>query len=305
MRNEFLHELERQATKNDKVFLVVGDLGYGVVDSFADRLPKQFLNAGVAEQSMIGISAGLAMSGYRPYVYSIANFPTFRALEQIRNDLCYDKKPVTIVSVGVGLAYGTLGYTHHAVEDISIMRSLPIRVISPADLNEAISALRYCLNADEPIYVRLGKSGEPQIHDAPPKSIVSGLFVRTGSDAVIAATGAIVAECISAADLLLTIGISVSVVSCPTIKPLDASWLVGMPQQQKLFTVEEHMLPGGFGSAVLEVVNDLDLDIKVSRLGLRTEFIAKLGSQQYLREIHGIDSQSIFTYIRNSLSNEI
>ncbi len=169
MRDAFVKKLTEKAADDPSIMLLVGDLGFGVVADFGETYPRQFLNCGVAEQSMVGIAAGMAAAGRRPFVYSIANFPTLRPLEQIRNDVCYHGLGVTIVSVGAGLAYGSLGYTHHAVEDISILRSLPgMRVFSPADAIECRAAVDEILATPGPAYLRLGKNKEPLMHEAPP-----------------------------------------------------------------------------------------------------------------------------------------
>jgi transketolase len=160
MRTAFIDELVVQARCNPRIFLVVGDLGYSVVESFASEFPNRYLNAGIAEQNMTGIAAGLASEGYHVFTYSIANFPTLRCIEQIRNDICYHKLPVTIVAVGAGLAYGNLGYSHHAVQDIGIMRTMPgLNIFSPSDPGEACQAVRWLSENPRPSYLRLGKAG--------------------------------------------------------------------------------------------------------------------------------------------------
>ena len=163
MRNIFIDELSELAKFDERIFLVVGDLGYGVTEPFENQFPNRFLNVGIAEQNMIGFAAGLARSGYKVFVYSIANFPTFRCLEQIRNDLCYEQLDVTVVSVGAGFSYGVLGYSHFAIEDIGIMRTLPnMQVLSPSDSNEVRSLLKYAISTESPKYLRLGKENNPK-----------------------------------------------------------------------------------------------------------------------------------------------
>lgn len=294
MRDAFVSELLLAARRDPTIMLVVGDLGYGVVDGFADELPTQFLNAGVAEQNMVGVAAGLASCGYRVFVYSIANFPTLRALEQIRNDVCYHGLDVTIVSVGAGVSYGTLGYTHHAVEDISIMRVLPgMRVLCPADPLEARAAVHEVLNAPGPAYVRLGKNGEPTLRDRMPESLAQIHHLRRGGDALIIGVGAVVGECLIAADILQAKGIDVAVASCPAIAPMDSSWLDECGSSALIITVEEHRLPGGFGSAVLEEVAHRSSGIETLRLGLNDTKLSVIGSGSFLRQVHGLDAPSI------------
>jgi transketolase len=228
MRNAFIAELTILAASDPRIMLIVGDLGYGVVDEFAKTMPEQFLNAGVAEQNMIGVAAGLASVGRKVFVYSIANFPTFRALEQIRNDICYHGLDVTVVAVGAGVAYGAHGYTHHAVEDISIMRALPdMTVLSPADPLEAKLVARFAVENSGPKYVRLGKNGESDLHtpDLLNSKLVSPLVVRQGADLTIASTGAIASECRMAAEILEESGIKTQVLTFPIIKPFPQEWV--------------------------------------------------------------------------------
>jgi transketolase len=302
MRDAFVIELLSVARQDPNIMLIVGDLGYGVVDEFARALPDQFLNAGVAEQNMVGMAAGLATSGYRVFVYSIANFPTLRALEQIRNDVCYHDLNVTIVSVGAGVSYGTLGYSHHAVEDISIMRALPnMRVLCPADSLEAKAAVHDVLAHSGPAYVRLGKSGEPIIHVEIPTTLTCPIRIGTGSDVLLIGTGAVVAECVEAAKILAKSGLSVGTLSCPTVKPMDTTWLNDVPQTVFLVTVEEHTLDGGFGSAVLEQTNALSRPRRVLRIGLKNRFQSQVGSQGYLRSLHGLDAAQIAETVLDGL----
>lgn len=287
MRDAFIEELTLQAKLNPGIILVVGDLGFGVVDEFARELPQQFVNAGVSEQMMIGLAAGLATAGHQVFVYSIANFPTMRCLEQIRNDVAYNALDVTIVSVGAGLAYGVLGYTHHAVEDIAVMRALPrIRVLSPADPVEARQCVSDCLRFSGPKYVRLGKSGECVLHEpaAVLGDLTEPLLLRPGSEIVIAATGSVARQCLLAAELLSSYGLEAQVWSVPTIRPFPINWLRNIVSTRLLITVEEHVREGGFGSALLEAANDLSLSLNVRRLGLSGIPPRVVGTADYLRE---------------------
>lgn len=301
MRDAFIAELLDVARNDPSIMLVVGDLGFGVVDTFARELPWQFLNAGVAEQNMMGMAAGLASTGFTVFVYSIANFPTLRAVEQIRNDVCYHDLDVKVVSVGAGMSYGTLGYTHHAVEDITILRALPnIRVMCPADPHEARAAVGACLEHSGPAYVRLGKNGEPALHGSRPQSLSVPLTLRAGNDVVLLGVGAVVGECLAAAELLSADGVSAQVVSCPTVKPLDAAWVAEL-SGRLVVTVEEHTRPGGFGSTVLEVVNDCNAQVTVMRLGTRDDRMSEIGSGDYLRARHGLNGASIAEAVRSRL----
>ena len=301
MRNTFIEQLLVEALDDPRIMLVVGDLGYGVVDEFASRLPAQFLNAGVAEQNMVGVAAGLAASGYQVYVYSIANFPSLRAIEQIRNDVCYHNLDVKIVSVGAGLAYGNLGYSHHAIEDVSITRPLPrLVVVTPADPAEATAAVRFAHMHRGPMYIRLGKNGEPLLHpDGEGVTIDQPLQMRSGSDVTLLGTGAVLVECLAAAEILGESGTSCEVWSVPLIRPLKDEWLASMPDDVLMVTVEEHVLEGGFGSAVLERLNDTGLVRPVLRIGVCQPVTGSTGDVHYLRRSHGLDAESIAERVRH------
>lgn len=295
MRDAFVDELLTLARMDSAVMLVVGDLGYGVVDTFARELPDQFLNAGVAEQNMVSMAAGLASTGYRVFVYSIANFPTLRALEQIRNDVCYHELDVTIVSVGAGVSYGALGYTHHAVEDIAIMRALPaMTVVCPADPPEARVAARDAARIPGPRYIRLGKNGERVLHADPTfETLEQPLLLRHGSDVFMLATGSIASQCMEAADLLMKLGIDAGVVSCPTVSPLDQSLVALLTRGIPVVSVEEHLSSGGFGSALLELANNAGVSLNLKRIALSDGGRSLLGSAEFLRASRGLSPDSI------------
>ena len=290
MRDAFVKKLHEKAG-DDPSIMLVGDLGFGVVADFGQTYPRQFLNCGVAEQSMVGIAAGMAASGRRPFVYSIANFPTLRPLEQIRNDVCYHGLGVTIVSVGAGLAYGSLGYTHHAVEDISILRSLPgMRVYSPADAFECRAAVDAILADPSPAYLRLGKNKEPLMHDEQP-DLADGapIVIRDGNDVTVVVAGPVIVQALEVADQLAEVGISVRVVSCPVIKPLNAEALRGTADGTVgIVTLEEHTVMGGFGSAVLEAFAVRGWRTPILPLGLDDAATHIIGGQEWLRERAGL-----------------
>jgi transketolase len=291
MRDAFVRKLTEAAADDPGIMLLVGDLGFGVVAGFGEAYPRQFLNCGVAEQSMVGIAAGMASAGRRPFVYSIANFPTLRPLEQIRNDVCYHGLGVTLVSVGAGLAYGSLGYTHHAVEDISILRSLPgMRVYSPADAMECRAAVDEILADPSPAYLRLGKNKEPLMHEAPPDlSRGEPLVVRQGTDVTVLVAGPIIVQALEVADLLAETGLSVRVASCPVIKPLNAEAVRAAAEGTAgIVTLEEHTVMGGFGSAVLEAFAVRGWRTPILPLGLADAATHIIGSQEWLRERAGL-----------------
>ena len=220
MRNAFLETLLELAEQDERIVFITGDLGYGVVEQFRERRPKQFLNAGVAEQNMTGVAAGMAMSGKIVFTYSIANFPTLRCLEHVRNDVCYHDANVKIVSVGGGLSYGALSVTHHAVEDLGVMRCLPnLVVVAPGDPVETRLATRAVAAHPGPCYLRLGKAGEPTVHEQPPEfALGKAIVFRPGSDLTLISTGGMLATASRAAERLAGEGIDTRVLSMHTLE---------------------------------------------------------------------------------------
>ena len=263
MRNAFAQELVELAEEDERIVLLSGDIGNRLFDPYKEKFGDRFLNCGVAEANMIGVAAGLALKGFRPITYTIASFGTLRCLEQIRVDLCYHNLPVTIVGVGAGLSYASLGYTHHANEDIAILRSLPnMKVVCPSDPWETRSALRASLAQEGPTYLRLGKKGEPEIHSEKPHfEIGKGLPIQDGDDVCILSVGTVMPIVLEAAKALEAQGISVKVVSFHTVKPLDENLLSEMLRSSRLvLSVEEHSAIGGAGSAISEWLVSQQLD---------------------------------------------
>jgi len=253
VRNAFVAELCRAARDDPSLWLLAGDLGYSVLEPFIEEFPERYLNVGVAEQNMIGVAAGMALSGQRVVVYSIVNFATLRCFEQIRNDVVYHGLPVTIVGVGGGFAYGGQGYTHHGLEDLAVMKSLnAIDVAAPADAHETQLVVNAALRHDGPTYIRLGKAGEPAVYQHPPVQVRGDMIaLRDGEDALIIATGGLVAEALMAADMLSSEGLAVGVRSMPWLAPFDdASIRHAAGQFPLIVTAEEATASGGLGSAV-------------------------------------------------------
>lgn len=300
MRNTFANELLNRAQKDSSILLLTGDLGFGVLDKFQEKLPKQFFNCGVAEQSMMGMAAGLAATGFRPFVYSIGNFPTLRCLEQIRNDVCYMQNPVTIVSVGAGFGYGSQGYSHHAIEDISIMRTLPdVDIFLPGDEHEVRLSLELILESKRPAYLRLGKGGEKAFHSDNLPISRSPIRIREAGDVVICSAGAIGFEAIEATRQLALEGIEVSMVSVPVLDYESVADFLRKSEGLSIISVEENVLAGGFGSYLLEVSNSINLNSKIHRLGVHNPTSLKVGSQSFLRQQSQIDMHSIISCVRN------
>lgn len=297
MRSAFIKALVELAERDPRIVLIVGDLGFGLLEPFAARFPDRFINAGVAEQNMTGIAVGMALSGAIVFTYSIGNFPTLRCLEQIRNDVCYHNANVKIVSVGAGLAYGALGASHHSTEDIAIVRALPnMTVVCAADPVETRMATQAVAVLNGPAYVRLGRSGEPLVHEGPITfQIGKAIRVADGDDVTLIATGAMVHEAVQAADDLRRNGICTRVLSMHTLKPLDESAIISaMNETAAIVTVEEHSIIGGLGSAVAEVLAERSAcPIPFKRLALPSRFVSTVGSQGYLKELYSLSVRGI------------
>lgn len=291
MRNAFIQELCALAMQNKKIVLVVGDLGYSVVEPFETAFPDRFFNAGVAEQNMTGLAAGLASEGHHVFTYSIANFPTFRCAEQLRNDVAYHGLPVTVVSVGGGLAYGNLGYSHHAVQDYALLRTLPgLSIAAPGCPMEVRACLRHLTANPGPSYLRLGKAGEPAQHAAPPP-LVPGRWLRVGGPLearrVLLSTGAALA---AALDWSRQPGYEdYAVYSLPlwgmSSKGVQAAQIQNFDQ---VIALEDHLSDGGFGSWLLEAASATGLAGRVQLRGLDAAVCGMVGSQAALNRAGGL-----------------
>ncbi len=301
MRNAFINELIKLAEKNEKIFLIVGDLGFGVIEEFERKFPKQFLNAGVAEQNMMGMAAGLASAGYQIFVYSIGNFPTFRCLEQIRNDVCYEELNVTIVSIGAGLSYGTLGYSHHTIDDIGVMNSLPgMTIYSPADSIETRLALDSSMSIKTPKYFRLGKSGEPNVFTSTQSKFPGWTPLANGERLLLLTTGSITAEALRAVNVLQRDRINISLRAIPVLKPFqfDKKYIQNFKQ---ILVVEEHSISGGLGSIVGEQIALNGMSVNLVKLGIPDLVHHEIGSQEYLRSFFGISAEGIVSKVKEML----
>ena len=303
MRTAFIETLTELAEKNERIVLVVGDLGFGVVTDFAKKFPKQYINAGVAEQNMTGLSAGLALCGKSVFTYSIANFPTLRCIEQIRNDVCYHNANVKIVAVGGGFAYGALGATHHATEDLSVLRAMPnLILLAPGDPVETRAATRAAARVDGPVYLRLGRAGEPVVHAGEIDFRLGKAIVTRdhGTDGTLISTGGMLYTAVGVADRLAKGGIRLRVLSMHTLKPLDVRAIHKAAEQTgALLTLEEHSVLGGLGTAVAEVLAEsITEPVRFLRLGLPPVFTKEVGNQEHLKKYHRLDSDSVAATIR-------
>lgn len=298
MRNAFAAEVTDLALADPRVVLLSGDIGNRLFDKFRDKCPDRFYNCGVAEANMMTVAAGMALSGLRPIVYTITPFVTTRCLEQIRVDVCYHEAPVTIVGVGGGLSYASLGPTHHSCEDIALLRALPnMQVVCPADAVEVRLTMRSAIDRPYPCYVRLGKKGEEVIHKTPPASFEIGkaITIRDGRDVCLLSTGNMLPETLHAATKLAHEGISAHVASFHTVKPLDEAYLADVFKRYTLVcTIEEHSRLCGFGSAVAEWVCDQPRQrATLCRFGTPDAFLHESGEQEYARERTGLSAEHI------------
>ncbi|MGC9219480.1 MAG: transketolase family protein [Athalassotoga sp.] len=296
MRKAFVRKLTELTLINKDIYLLTGDLGFSVFDEFKERFPNNFINMGVSEANMIGTAAGMAMRGKQVFVYSIIPFVTFRVLEQIRNDLCLQKLPVKIVGVGEGITYGTSGPTHHSIEDIGVMSSLPnMKVISPADPIEVEELVEQTLDLDSPCYIRLGKSGEENVNSPDVNlKIGKGNVLRKGKDIAIISTGNMVSTSLKVSEELEKAGIDPMVVSMHTIKPLDEALLKQIAEKfEHLIVIEEHIYSCGLGSRIAFYYSQENIKIKTKYIGLPDKFVDAVGKQDFLRSKYGLDPESI------------
>ncbi len=305
MRAVFNKELLEIAKKDPRIHMVLADIGYGEIEPFRDTFPERYYNVGVAEQNMTGVACGIAMEGNIAVTYSIANFPTLRCLEQIRNDVCYHNANVKIVIIGGGVSYGALGMSHHSTEDLAIMRALPNIVVEvPCDNYEAIAATHAMIEHNGPFYYRCGYKGEKDIHSGPIEfKIGKANTVREGSDMTLMFCGPIGAEVVKAADALAAEGIKCRIVSMHTIKPIDKDAILDAAKNTGgIVTVEEHNIIGGLGAAVAEVLADEGvMPKKFKRMAFPDVNVAKIGGQAWIRDQYGLQANGIADTVRTLL----
>lgn len=302
MRDHVLAKLTEIAKNDPRIYLITGDLGYVVLDGFREVCPERYINAGIAEQNMTALAAGLAKEGNVVFTYSIGNFPTLRCIEQIRNDVCYHHTDVKILAVGGGFVYGNQGITHHATEDIAMMRALPtMRVYVPGDAYEAMECMKEAYETPGPAYIRLARNKEQNFHEEGAVIDISKLqyYSEIGKDVNILTTGSILCEGIKLQKLLAEQGISSGICSVPRIKPIDIDGIKELATQSKLLvTMEEHQSIGGLGGAVAEVLSEItDKHAVLYRSGLDNTFSDTTGSQEYLRECYGISANTLLPII--------
>ena len=303
MRKKFIETLIKLAKKDKDIYLLTGDLGFSLFEEFAKKFPERFIDCGVAEQNMAGLAAGLALEGKKPYIYSIIPFITFRCLEQIRNDICYQNLNVKIVGVGAGFSYGAEDFTHYAIEDISALRSFPnIIILSPADPIETKELILQSYLKKQPAYIRLDKSDEIT-HDLNAKIIIGKPFVfKYGADGVIITTGVCLKTGINVAKIVKeNNGTDLKVISLHTLKPIDEKSLIKeIKGLKKVFTLEEHSVIGGLGSAVNEILLKHNVkNIFVKNIGVADNYKNIVGNQLYQKKYHKIDETEVYKIINN------
>ncbi len=305
MRTSVLQSLMDIAKKDPSMILITGDLGFGLFEPFIDQYPEQFLNLGIAEQNMIGVAAGLALSGKKVFVYSIGNFPSFRCLEQIRNDLCYHNLNVNIVALGGGYNYGGLGMSHHATEDLSIMRALPnMTVVAPSNAYDASKATRSLYEKVGPSYLRLEKC-HARSYPGKGFEMEKANTINEGLDCCIIAIGSITGEAmLAASNLSKEQGIYCNVIDMHTLKPLDIKACVKLAQKYKtIITVEENTLIGGLYSAIAEVLAPLNINCQLIPIGIKDHYSSIVGDQEFLRNYYNIDNKTIYQTVLTHFKN--
>lgn len=299
MRNSFSKIITDLSRKNKKIFLLSGDIGNNLFNDYKKN-SKNFLNCGVAEQSMISIGAGLAMTGYIPVIYTIAPFVTSRCYEQIKVDLCYQNLKAILIGTGSGYSYSHLGATHHSLEDISIMRTLPnINVVAPCDPDEVAEAFREALINKKSTYIRIGKKGEKNFKKLNSFTIGKHRKITKGKKICIISTGVMISEAVKLCEKLKLNNLNPELINMHSIKPLDYSYLQNAAKKFELIiSLEEHSKIGGLGSAIAEFLSQFKAHAKHIVIGADDGFISVVGSVDYLRKKNKMDSDNIIKIIQ-------
>lgn len=308
MRDAFAKEMTTLAGERSDLTLLSGDIGNRMFDRYKEVAPERFFNCGIAEANMMSMAAGMALSGLRPVIYTIAPFTTTRCLEQIRVGVAYHQAPVVIVGTGSGLSYSELGPTHHSLEDMAILRTLPgLNVLAPADSAELVSQLRQALESPNPTYMRIGKKGEPPLHSATSTlGIGKANLLRDGTDLLLIGVGPILKEALQATEALSASGLSIAVANLGGVKPLDEDFLCTMAARfPRWLSLEEHCITGGLGSALLEwLATQNGPVINLRRLGVPDTFIHEMGNQAFTRNLLGLDAEGLANTLRAELKKQ-
>lgn len=304
MRGTYIKTLTEMARRDEKIVCVIGDTGFAVFEDFEKEFGSRFINVGIAEQNFVGVGAGLAAMGMKPYIYNVVSFMTLRGFEQILLDISYQENPVVMVGVGGGHAYGPAGPTHHSYFDIAMMSLLPnMTVVCPADPVEMKAVMLESENYGKPIYIRIGRSVDPVIHKEPIDFHFGRAIKMTdGKDAVLFACGTMVKDAIATFEKLEQDGIHITVYSMPTIKPLDEQTVISAFDFPAIFTLEEHSATGGLGSAIGDVIlRERKGDVLLKKLGFPDMFAPVTGTRDYLNSIYGLDADGVARTIKETL----
>jgi len=298
MRTSFVRTLTEIMREHEDVIVITADMGYSLFEDLQKEFPTRFINTGVTEQSSVGIAAGMAAMGYQVFFYAQAPFATMRCFEQVRLDVAYGRVNVNIIGSACGFVSSQLGISHHAIEDIALMRSIPITIFCPGDPWEAEVLTRAAFNINGPTYIRLGKGGSPTLHHQPFR-VGEAITLTDGKAMTIFATGTMLATAAQVAKHFS----GARLVSMPTIQPLDIDTILRCARETPiLFTIEEHNIIGGLGSAVAEVLSEHgDLSSPLHRFGVREVLADISGSPDFLRNIHGLSPEHIIQTITTLL----
>ena len=300
LRTAFIDTLRELARIDDRIFLLTADMGYSVFETFRDEFPDRFLNTGIAEQNTIGIAAGLASRGKIVFVYSIIPFVTMRCFEQVRLDLAYNFMNVKLVGVGAGLTYGPLGSSHHALEDIAIMRSLPdMTVLCPGDPIETRELIKRSYEYEGPVYIRLGKNGEPKIRpDETRIEIGKSITVLEGNDLALITTSNMLETGKKWVEEWKQDGVNVSLISMPSLKPFDSSTVKNLIDKEiPIITLEEHSVIGGLGSIISQVIATTGKPVKFQQIGINDKFSHVIGGHEFQRKKFMLDKKPSLKFI--------
>lgn len=303
MRTAVINKITDYARKDEGVFLITGDAGFGVLDEYKKIFPNRFLNLGIAEQNMISFAAGMGLAGFNVFIYNIIPFLLYRCYEQVRNDICYQELPITLVGIGSGVTYAPQGVTHYAVEDIALARTLPnLTILSPADPIEAEKCAEYAVKSKKPVYIRLAKSGESVIHKENIGNIENSIVVREGKEVAVLFHGSISVEVIKAVGNTKS---NPMVISLPMVYPLNFAYLSKrLKNIHTIITVEEHFVDGGLGSIVSDWLTKENQPYRLIRLGIKNEFIHAIKNNAGMRKYYGISSECIMSAIEEAYRSE-
>lgn len=301
MRNTFINTIFELSEKRKDLFILSGDAGLGVFEEFREKYPDRYYNMGVAEQNAISMAAGMSLSGLKPLYYNITPFALYRCYEQVRNDICYQRLPVIIVGIGSGVTYAPAGMTHYSVEDLGMAKTLPnLIVLSPIDPMEAKAAAKFAVSSNSPVFVRLAKRGEPNIHKNENIDLTKPIPIKEGEKIGVITYGSIAEEVLEANKILLKRGINIKIISCPMVQPFPMDhFLNEVKNLNHVVCVEEHYKKSGLGSTIATQLLRNSVDWKFHSLGIEDKFIHEIKNQKGMRDLFGISAKKIAKYIEN------